>query len=137
MDEFTRDGLALAVATSLPSTQVPTILRGLVVMHGAPQFVRSDNGPECITLAVRGWLSRHQMTTVDFEPGYPWQHGCGERCNGTVRDECLNRHVLQSMAEVRLVLAADRPQFYEERPHSSLGCRTPAESKRAWLERQL
>jgi putative transposase len=137
MDEFTREGLALAVATSLPSARVLAILQGLVVTHGAPQFVRSDNGPEFIALAVRGWLAQHQMTTVYIEPGCPWQNGYGERFNGTVRDECLNMHVFQSVTEARVVLEAYRRQYNEERPHSSLGYCTPAEFKRAWLERQL
>jgi putative transposase len=137
MDEFTREGLALAVATSLPSARVLAILQGLVVTHGAPQFVRSDNGPEFIALAVRGWLAQHQMTTVDIDPGCPWQNGYGERFNGTVRDECLNMHVFQSVTEARVMLEAYRRQYNEERPHSSLGYRTPAEFKRAWLERQL
>jgi putative transposase len=135
MDEFTREGLALEVATSLPSARVLAILQGLVVTHGAPQFVRSDNGPEFIALAVRGWLAQHQMTTVYIEAGCPWQNGYGERFNGTVRDECLNMHVFQSVAEARVVLAAYRRQYNEDRPHSSLGYRTPAEFKREWLER--
>jgi putative transposase len=85
---------------------VRAILQGLGVTPGAPQFIRSDNGPACIALAVRSWLAQHQMTTVDSDPGCPWQHGYGERFNGTVRDECLHRHVFQSVAEARIVLAA-------------------------------
>jgi putative transposase len=50
MDEFTREGLALEVATSLPAQRVLAVLEQLVAMHGAPQFVRSDNGPEFIAL---------------------------------------------------------------------------------------
>ena len=137
MDAFTREGLALAVATSLPSARVLAIMQGLVVTHGAPQFVRSDNGPEFIALAVRGWLAQHQMTTVDIDPGCPWQNGYGERFNGTVRDACLNMPVFQSVTEARVVLDAYRRQYNEERPHSSLGYHTPAEFKRVWLDRQL
>lgn len=112
------------------------ILQGLVVTHGAPQFVRSDHGPEVIALAGRGWLAQHQMTTVDIEPGCPWQNGYGERFNGTVRDECLNMHAFHSVTEARVVLEAYRRQDNEERPHRSFGYGTPAEFKRAWLERQ-
>jgi putative transposase len=136
MDEFTREGLALEVATSLPSPRVLAILEHLVTIYGPPEFIRSDNGPEFIALAVRGWLAQHQMVTLYIDPGCPWQNGYGERFNGTVRDECLNMHLFQSVGEARVMLAAYRRQYNEERPHSSLGYLTPAEFKRTWLERQ-
>ena len=136
MDEFTREGLALEVATSLPSPRVVAVLERLVTVYGAPQFIRSDHGPEFIALAVRGWLAQHQMVTLYIDPGCPWQNGYGERFNGTVRDECLNMHMFQSVVEARVMLAAYRRQYNEERPHSSLGYLTPAEFKRTWLERQ-
>lgn len=136
MDEFTREGLAIEVATSLPARRVLTVLERLVVTHGRPQFIRSDNGPEFIALAVRGWLVQHHMRTLYIDPGCPWQNGFGERFNGTVRDECLNMHVFHSVAEARIVLATYHRQYNEERPHSSLGYRTPAEFKRDWLAQQ-
>jgi putative transposase len=136
MDEFTREGLAIEVATSLPAQRVLTVLERLVVIYGRPQFIRSDNGPEFIALAVRGWLAQHHMRTLYIDPGCPWQNGFGERFNGTVRDECLNMHVFHSVAEARMVLATYHRQYNEERPHSSLGYRTPAEFKRDWLEQQ-
>jgi putative transposase len=136
MDEFTREGLALEVAASLPSHRVIQVLEDLVAMHGAPQFIRSDNGPEFIALAVRGWLARHHMTTLYIAPGCPWQNGHGERFNGTVRDECLNMHVFHSVAEARAIVAAYRRHYNEERPHSSLGYRPPREFKQDWLTYQ-
>jgi putative transposase len=136
MDEFTREGLAIEVATSLPAQRVLAVLEGLVVIHGRPQFIRSDNGPEFIALAVRGWLAQHHMRTLYIDPGCPWQNGFGERFNGTVRDECLSMHVFHSVAEARIVLATYRRQYNEGRPHSSLGYRTPTEFKRDWIERQ-
>jgi transposase InsO family protein len=35
----------------------------------------SDNGPEFIALAVRGWLVQHQTATLYIDPGCPWQNG--------------------------------------------------------------
>ena len=136
LDEFTREGLAIEVATSLPSRRVLTVLERLVVIHGRPQFIRSDNGPAFITLAGRGWLAQHQVRTLSIDPGCPWQNGLGESFNGTVRDECVTMHVFHSVAEARGVLAASRRQYHEERPHSRLGYRTPTEFKRDWIERQ-
>jgi putative transposase len=116
--------------------RVLTVLERLVVIHGKPQFIRSDNGPEFIALAVRGWLAQHQTRTLYIDPDCPWQNGDGESFNGTVRDECLNMHVFHSVAEAQIVLAAYRRQYHAERPHSSLGYRTPIEFRRDWLERQ-
>ena len=137
IDEFTREGLAIEVATSLPSQRVLTILERLVATHSAPEFIRSDNGPEFIALVIRGWLAQHQTRTLYIDPGCPWQNGYGESFNGTVRDECLNMHVFHAVAEARVMLAAYLRHYNEERPHSSLGYCTPAEFKRDWLERQL
>jgi putative transposase len=136
MDEFTREGLALEVAPSLPLPRVMAVLERLVTMYGAPQFIRSDKGPEFIALAVRGWLAQHQMVTLDIEPGCPWQNGYGERFTGTVRDEGLNRHIFQSVAEALVVRAVDHQQYHEERPHRSLDYLTPAEFTRDWLAHQ-
>jgi putative transposase len=44
---------------------------------------------------------------------------------------------VQAVTEARVVLATYRRQSNEERPHSSLGYRTPAEFTREWFEHQL
>jgi putative transposase len=123
MDEFTREGWAIEVATSLPSPRVMAVLEPLVATHGAPPFIRSDNGPEFIALVIRGGLAQPQMRTLYIAPGCPWQNGYGESFNGTMRDECLNMHVFHSVAEARVIRAAYRRQYHEERPQSSLGYR--------------
>jgi putative transposase len=136
MDECTREGLAVEVATSLPAQRVLTVLEGVVVRHGRPPFIRRDNGPAFIALAVRGWLAQHHMRTLDSAPGCPWQNGFGDRFNGTGRDECLSMHVLHSGAEAPMVLAAYRRQYHAGRPPSRLGSRTPTEFRRDGIARQ-
>jgi putative transposase len=113
-----------------------TGLEDLGATHGAPQFIRNDNGPEVIALAVRGWLARHHMKTRSIDPGCPWQNGHGERSNGTVRDACLNVHVFHSVAEARAIVATYRRHYNEERPHSGLGYGPPMAFKRHWLTDQ-
>jgi putative transposase len=136
MDEFTREGLAIEVPSSMPSAKVIRVLGQLFHTHGAPEFLRSDNGPEFVALAVRSYLAQHQTATLYIDPGCPWQNGYEERFNGTVRDECLNLYAFHTVAEARVVCGAYLREYNDERPHSSLGYRTPAEFKQEWLERQ-
>lgn len=75
LDECTRAGLALEVATTRPAAQVLTVLERLFREPGAPRFWRRANGPAFIALALRGWLVQHQPATLSIDPGCPWQHG--------------------------------------------------------------
>ena len=136
MDEFTREGLAIAVRRTFPARQVLVALARLFELHGPPAYLRSDNGPEFVALAVRGWLHQQHVQTLYIDPGCPWQNGYEERFNGTVRDECLNSHAFVSVAEAHVLCAAYLREYNEERPHSSLGYQTPLEFKRDWYGRQ-
>lgn len=137
MDEFTREGLAIEVATSFPSHRVVAVLERLVARHGPPHYMRSDNGSEFIALAVRGWLARQDVGALYIDPGCPWQNGYGESLNGTVRDECLNLHLFISVTEAQARLEAFRQHDNAERPHSSLAYQAPLEFKRAWEQAQV
>src|SRR4029078_348683 len=57
IDEFTRECLAIDVAGSIRSGRVIEVLSKLVSVHGAPKYLRSDNGPEFVSRAVLRWLS--------------------------------------------------------------------------------
>src|SRR5688500_4787921 len=58
VDEFTRECLAIRVGRRLGSEEVLEVLAELLLARGAPEHVRSDNGPEFAAGAVRGWLAR-------------------------------------------------------------------------------
>ena len=52
IDEWTRQCLAIEVAGSIRSRHVIDVLSRLVSEHGAPTYLRSDNGPEFVSRAV-------------------------------------------------------------------------------------
>lgn len=136
VDEFTRECLAIEVATGLPAERVIGVLNRLFVTHGSPQFLRSDNGPEFVAQAIQGWLALQPTATLYIDPGCPWQNGFAESFNGTLRDECLTMHAFASVAEARVEVERFRHEYNEERPHSRLGYRTPAAFKADWLADQ-
>ena len=58
VDEYTRECLAIEVGRSLRSPHIIECLGNLMVEHGVPEHLRSDNGPEFTARAVRSWLQR-------------------------------------------------------------------------------
>jgi len=132
VDEFTRESLWIEVSTRLPSSRVIEVLDRLFEERGQPEHLRSDNGPEFIAKKVRGWLMEHGSETIYITPGHPWENAYEESFHGRFRDECLNMEVFTSVAEARVVIEGWRRHYNEERPHSRLGYRTPAEFRAAW-----
>ena len=66
-------------------------------------------------------------TSPSVRPGKPNENAYIESFNGKFRDECLNEHWFLSLAHARSVIEAWRIEYNTERPHSSLGNRTPQE----------
>lgn len=127
VDEWTRECLAIEVDGRLPASRVAGVLERAFQEHGAPQFLRSDNGPEFISRTLGDWLGRRDVDTAFIDPGKPWQNGSVESFNDKFRDECLNQHWFRSRSEARLLIEVWRRRYNEYRPHSSLGYRTPRE----------
>ncbi len=63
IDEFTRESLAIDVAGSIRSARVIDVLTRLISVHGAPMFLRSDNGPEFISNRILVWLTEVKIDT--------------------------------------------------------------------------
>lgn len=127
VDEFSRECLALPVARRFTAQDVVAVLAELVAERGSPVFIRSDNGPEFIALAVRAWLARADIDTAFVEPGSPWENAYIETFNGKLRDELLQREIFLTVAEARHLADGYRVEYNHDRPHSSLGYKTPAE----------
>ena len=133
VDEFTRECLAIDVAGSIRSPRVIEVLAQLVSVHGAPAYLRSDNGPEFVATAILRWLHTAQIETALIDPGKPWQNATDESFNGKLRDEYLSLQWFRNRIEAKVGIAQWRCHYNEVRPHSSLGYRTPAEFKASCL----
>ena len=129
IDEYTRECLAIDVAGSIRSSRVIEVLSKLVSVHGAPKYLRSDNGPEFISRAILRWVTEAKIDTAYIDPGKPWQNGSNESFNGKFRDECLGMQWFKNRIDAKILIEEFRRQFNEVRPHSSLGQLTPAEFK--------
>jgi putative transposase len=117
------------VAGSIRSARVIEVLTRLISEHGAPRYLRSDNGPEFVSNAILEWLETAGVETALIDPGKPWQNGMDESFNGRFRDECLSVEWFRSRREARVIIETWRRHYNAVRPHSSLDYLTPNEFK--------
>ena len=121
----------------MTSHDVLYALSELFLEYGIPEHIRSDNGPEFVAKAVRGWLANLGVTTLFVEPGSPWENGYVESFNGKLRDELLNGELFYSLKEAQILIEHWRREYNHLRPHSSLGGRPPAPETIVWPELSL
>ena len=126
IDEYSRECLTIKVERKLNSTNVIDALTDLFILRGPPAYVRSDNGPEFVALAVRDWITAVGAKTAYIEPGSPWENGYCESFNGRFRDELLNGEVFYTLREAQIIIEKWRQHYNTKRPHSALGYRPPA-----------
>ena len=127
VDAYTRECLALEVDTSFASRRVTRVLEAIVAERGQPLAIRCDNGPELTSRHFLAWCVERGIALVHIQPGKPTQNAYVESFHGRLREECLNVSWFQNLFDARRKIAAWRKEYNEERPHSSLGYRTPKE----------
>jgi transposase InsO family protein len=73
--EYTRECLAIDVAKSFRGQDIVELLRYLFAVRGCPRYIRSDNGPEFVSKAVKKWLKASFVETLYIAPSSPWENG--------------------------------------------------------------
>jgi putative transposase len=126
IDEFTRECLAIRVARRINGLGVLETMAKVMMARGVPEHVRSDNGPEMTSKAVRNWLANVGAQTLYIEPGSPWENGYCESFNSKLRDELLNGEIFYSLKEAQIIVKQWRHHYNTLRPHSALGYKPPA-----------
>jgi transposase InsO family protein len=126
VDEYTRECLRLEVERSIEAKDVVRVLEGLIAERGAPEFIRSDNGPEFVAKAVRKYLEGRGGQSAFIAPGAPWENAYSETFISRLGDELLKREVFTSLREAKVMAGRYRAEYNTERPHSALGYLTPA-----------
>ena len=104
VDELTRECLGVEVEHRMNAKFVAKALLKLFGERGVPQFVRSDNDPEFVARFLMRVLAIHGIGARHIDPGSPWQHGCLERFNGSLRDECLNMETFHNLDHARALI---------------------------------
>ena len=132
IDEFTRECPAILVERSIDADGVVDLLDRLAAMHGAPRYLRFDNGGEFIARAVADWCRFNGVDTIFIDPGSPWQNAWIESFNGRLRDEFLNGWQFDSLLEAQVLIEDWRIDYNINRPHTAHGDLTPTEFAQHW-----
>jgi len=98
-DEHTRERLATHAAWSIRAVDVLTVVAAAIKYYGAPENLRSDNGPEFIAYCIQDWLAEQKIKTLYIKPPSPWENGYIESFHDKLSDECLNRELFVTLAE--------------------------------------
>jgi transposase InsO family protein len=79
-------------------------LSWLMAMRGVPDHVGSDNGSEFTAEAVRAWLGKVGVKTLNIEPGSPRENGYVESLDGKLHDELLDGEIFDTVAEALVLI---------------------------------
>ena len=126
-DEYSRECLSLMTRRRITAGDVVEELSRLFNIHGYPNCLRSDNGPEFIAKVVETWLRVNNIGPLYVQPGSPWENGYAESFIARLRDELLDVELFTSVLEAQVVTEAHRVEYNTIRPHSALGGLTPVE----------
>jgi len=129
IDTFTRENFCIEVDTSITGQRVVQVLTRISAMHGLPEQIVVDNGPEFISNALDAWAYERGIKLQFIRPGKPVDNCYMESFNGRFRDECLNENWFMSLDQARKIIEDWRVDYNQARLHSSLGDMTPAEFK--------
>jgi len=129
VDDFNREVLHIEIDTSIASLRLVRIFTLLRDQHGLPQILRTDNGPEFLGEVFVSWAKDAGMAIQYIQPGKPNQNAYVERFNRTYREELLDQYLFRSLEHVREAAYWWMLEYNEERPHDSLGDKTPAEKR--------
>ena len=108
LDEFIRASLTIRVRHKFSSRDVIDILTDLFILRGIPAWIRSDDGPEFATKAVRQWI-------VAVGAQIPFI----ESFNARLRDDLLNGEIPYTLRKARILIVAWRRRYNTVRPHVS------------------
>ena len=127
VNHVSRECVCLKAAQSIPSQAVTQALDEAMDVYGQSEAMTIGQRAEFVCNHFDQWAYRRGIQLDFITPGRPVENGIIESFNGKLRDECLNLHWFESLAEAGAEIEAWREESNQARPHSSLGSRVPVQ----------
>jgi len=100
--------------------------------RGAPKglMIRSDNGLVFGSHLYRGICREYKLSQEFITPYTPEENGLAERFIRSFKEECVWLHRFESMEQASGEIEKWIEWYNTDRPHQSLGYKTPAEARK-------
>lgn len=131
VDDFTKKSPGILAKRSIPSSELISFLDSL---PNRTNKFRCDNGPEMTSKEFLDWCSDKNIMVEWIQPGKPTQNAYIESFNGKFRDEFLNENLFIDVDDAQVKAEKWRQYYNAERPHQSLGYKTPNEFERELIQ---
>src|SRR5260370_29782965 len=76
---------------------------------------------------MQRWLTTHKSAPLYIAAGSPWENGYSASFNSRMKAEFADREVFGSLLEAKVLGAEYKRYWNQERLHSGIGYKTPAE----------
>jgi putative transposase len=73
-DESNRQALAIEADHSVLSARVIRVVERMIGLHGKPDAIRMDNGPEFLASLFKEWCQQNLIRRIFIQPGKPNQN---------------------------------------------------------------
>lgn len=127
VDNYGKYSPAIEVRKSFKGTDAVRVLDQAVSKYGLPKIIKPDNGLEFISKELDLWAYSNKVGLDYSRLGKPTDNAYIESFNGRIRQECLNQNWFLSLANAQAKIDDRREDYNSNRPHSSLGYKTPEE----------
>ena len=99
----------------------------LIEVHGAPDAIRLDNGPEMTSETFTEWTKEKGNALLFIQPIKPNQNAFVNRFNRSIRNEILDANLFKSIAEAHKTAKVWAMAYNKFRPHDYHSDKNPME----------
>lgn len=137
LDDHSRLLLDIRAATAFTGPMVVTVMTELISRYDAPMSTLTDNGLVFTTRLARhkgargGFeklIAAHGITQKNGRPGHPQTQGKIERFHQTLKRFLAARPLPDTIDDLQASLTQFQTWYNTQRPHRSVGRRTPLEA---------
>ena len=133
IDDHSRFSLCLKVCVNEALMPVKMHLTHTFNEYGLPIQINVDNGPpwgnSCLVryTALTVWWMQLGIIVSHSRPRHPQTNGKNERFHRTLKEDVLNKGVINNLTEAQELFDIWRHIYNNERPHQGIGMSVPAD----------